>query len=456
MAKAAERLRDIGEDAHIRIIAHIDADGITACAMLMRALLDMRRTFSVSFVKQLSQEMVQGFGEEPYRNYIFLDLGASAMTWIEEGLMGKEIIIIDHHEAEKLCERQDIVFVDPHGHGIDGGMEIAAAGLAYLIVRQLDASYKSLAHLAIIGAIGDCQERNGFIGLNKMILDEAIAAGVIETHMGLRCFGRSRPLHRLLEQSKDIRIAGVTGSEEGALAFLHELGIEPKRDDGWRRLSDLDEGEMKRLMGGIIARRSGESEPADIFGSAYLLREEADFSPIRDAREFSTLLNACGRLGKAAVGIGVCMGDERMRVAAMESQAAYKRELQEALRWVRSHHDTRHVIEEDGFIIINMEDNVRPTIIGTLVSILARDPRLSPGTCVLGMAQDYDGMTKVSLRVAGQPEHLDARAALRDMMLSVGGAHGGHRRAAGGVFPSAREPYFLEAAKDILRHAYAL
>lgn len=455
LSLAAARLKAIEQDARIRLIAHLDADGITACAILVKLLTAMKRPFSITIARQLTRDMIVDFGNEPYQHYIFADIGSYALSWIENSMMNKEaIIILDHHEPEKpVSPAANVLLINPACFGIDGDKEIAGAGVAYLFARQFDRGFTQFAHLAVIGAIAECQEWNGFVGLNQKILEEAVAAGTLEVHSSLRCLGfHSKPLHYLLEQSKDPYIPGVTGSEEGALALLEELGIASKQEEHWRTLADLSLVEVKTLVQGIVERRKDEREPTDVFGCTYLLPQEPVDSPLYDAREFATLLNGCGRLGKPMIGVSLCLGEREGILEALENQAAYTQELRQALRWFRLHRRSHHVVEEEGFIIINAEDVIRPTIIGTLMSMLAKSNRFSPGTLILGMARDYQNMTKVSLRIAGRSsEQVDARLILRDMMQAVNGEHGGHREAAGGIFPLSKEPYFLEIAKDALR-----
>lgn len=470
LSVAGERLKAIPSDACVRLVTHLDADGIAACSILVKVLMDMHRQFSISVVKNLTRNLIQTFAEEPYSHYIFTDVGSYALSWIREGMQEKHtIIILDHHEGETANaagsagnmehDMEHILHINPHLYTIDGDSEVAGAGVAYLFARQLHQQYKSLAHLAVVGAIAERQERNGFTGLNKMILQEAIDASTITMHFGLRCFGfQSKPLPRLLEQSHDPHIPGVTGSGEGALAFLSELGLEAKQNNAWRRLSDLSLAEAQRLIQGIILRRAGEEKPEDVWGCSYVLAQESEDSPLRDAREFATILNACGRLGHAMLAIGICLGDKSLKRQALEAQALYREELQNALRWFRDHRHSRHVIEENGFVVINFEDSIRPSILGTFVSILAHQHRFPKGTLLLGLARDYDGQTKTSLRIADDAvgDSVDARLLLHQIMRLAGGNYGGHKAAAGGIFLTAKEPYFLEAAKDVLRAASAI
>ncbi len=46
--------------------------------------------------------------------------------------------------------------------------------------------YKNLAGLALVGAFGDMQYKNGFTGVNKMILDDGVESGNIEVRDDLK------------------------------------------------------------------------------------------------------------------------------------------------------------------------------------------------------------------------------------------------------------------------------
>ena len=52
--------------------------------------------------------------------------------------------------------------MNPHLFDIDGSTEISGAGVVYLFCKALDGKNKDMAHIAIVGAIGDIQEDKGF------------------------------------------------------------------------------------------------------------------------------------------------------------------------------------------------------------------------------------------------------------------------------------------------------
>lgn len=437
---------------HIKVVSHLDCDGLTSAAIITKALIREKLNFSLGIVKQVDATVLEELGKENYNCYLFTDLGSGYLSPIEKKLQGKEIFVIDHHKPEEVKNR--IHHINPHNFKIDGSKEISGAGVTYLFAKELNPENKDLAHLAIIGAIGDIQEKKGFFGLNQEILEDAVASGKMEIKKGLNMFGsQTKPLHKVLEFSTEPYIPGVTGNEQGAIRFLNELGISIKDKEGkYKKLIHLNEEDMKRLTTGIILRRLGsEKNPDDIIGSIYILKEELEESPTKDAREFSTLLNSCGRLRKPSLGIGTCLGNKKIKKEAISLLGDYKQELIKSLNWFYSNRGKDKIVEKDGYVIINAEDNIKDTMIGTLASILSRSNLYREGTVILSMANTLDGNTKVSLRLVGINQDMDLRKIIKDIAKKIGtGEAGGHKQACGCLIPQEKEENFIKTAKEIL------
>jgi RecJ-like exonuclease len=303
----------------------------------------------------------------------------------------------------------------------------------------------------VIGAIGDMQESKGFIGLNNEILKDAIQSRKIEIKDGLRMFGmQTKPLHKVLEYSTDPYVPGVTGNEKGAIRFLGEIGIELKENGKYKKLIHLNQDDTKKLITGIILRRLGsEDKPEDVLGPIYLLTNEEEENPTKDAREFATLLNACGRLNKPSLGIGTCLGNVNIKNKAINLLIDYKKEIINALNWFYSHRNTGDVIEKKGYIIINAEDNIRDTLIGTLASMISKSNLYDNGTIILALAHTLEEDTKVSIRICGNSS-VDTREILNDILKVTGGIGGGHKGAAGGLILQEKEEEFIKTAEKIL------
>jgi len=450
--EAADKFKHLDKKETIRLISHLDADGISASSLVIKLLNKDNRKYSISIVQQLNRETIQALAKESYKYFIFTDLGSGQLKNIKELLHDRKVIILDHHKPEDITLPESIIHVNPHLFEIDGTNEISGSGVVYYFVTSINEDMKELAHVPIIGAIGDIQEEHGFLKLNQEILDEAIKKEKIKVIKGLRVFGaQTRPLHKVLEYSSAPYIPGVSGSESGAIQFLQQIGIPPKDEKGWRKIVHLSDEELKKLSTAILMKRLSEDKPEDIIGNVYILKEEEKESPTRDVKEFATLLNACGRMGKASLGIGACLGDRIIKKRAINNLSNYKKEIVKAMKWYEKNQDSNNIIKGDNYLIINAEDNVLASIIGTTASIISKSGNLKDGTLVLSMADLLNGSSKVSLRVAGNNQDVDLFNIAKEIADKVPGSEaGGHMYAAGAIIPTEKEQEFLKNAKEIL------
>jgi RecJ-like exonuclease len=449
---AVSEFRKLGKEKPVRVISHMDADGISACSILLKALRHENILYSVTIVKQLTKGVLYDLSHENYDAFFFADIGSGQLKDLKNVLGAKKVFIFDHHKIES--DDPDIIHVNPELFGISGSTEISGSGVVYFFYKALTGK-KNMAHIAVIGAIGDVQEDYGFSKLNTEIVEDAKASNSIEIKKGLRIFGlNTKPLYKALQFSTWPMIPGVSGSESSAVQFLQELGINPKQRNKWRMFSQLTEKEVQKLAAGIVMKRANKENPEDVFGPIYNIVNEPDDSPTKDAREYATLLNACGRLDKASFALGTCLGDEKSKMRAISVLKTYKRELVNALNWFEKNKKTERIIENDGIVIINAKADIRDTLIGTLASIISKSHRYRSNTFVLAMARNTeDDTTKISLRIAGGAHDIDLRQILKLMVLSVDGSCGGHKRAAGGRIAQEKEQEFIKNAKQVLEKA---
>ena len=452
LMNAASEFKKIDKKEIIRVVSHLDADGISACSILVKLLNNDNRKYSVSIVQQLNTAVINQLAAEPYKCFIFTDIGSGVIKEIKNLLNKKNVFILDHHSTD-VMDFGDIVIVNPNLCGIDGGKEISGAGVVFKFACAVDKSIEGLAHIAIVGAIGDLQEQNGFLRLNEEILKIAVARNKIRVTKGLRIFGaQTKPLHKALEYCTDPYIPGVSGSESGAIQFLYHIGIDPKNGAAWKKIVQLNDEDMKKLVTGIIMKRFSEAHPDDVLGNIYILLNEQEESPTRDAKEFATLLNACGRLGRASLGIGACLGDKKIKQQAIRSLGEYKKEIVNALNWYNENKFSDDIYWGDRFVIINAKQKVMSTMIGTLASILSKSNLMTNNIFILSMAQALDGNTKISLRTTNNINgNLDLRKIIEEIINGIGNSEaGGHQNAAGAVIPTVKEELFIQASKEIL------
>lgn len=444
---AVKKFKEL-DDKPIRVISHLDSDGLSSASIIIQVLKREKKKFALSIVKQLNENIIKGLGLEPYYAIIFTDLGSGSIKLINQYLNKKKIFIFDHHVPDDLNNYENIIQINPHLSKIqDASSTISGSGVTYLFAKSIDIKNKDLSHLAVIGSIGDMQN---FEGLNKEILEDAIKENKIEIRRGLKMFGsQTKPLYKLLQFSIDPFIPGVTGSEGGTINFLTDLGINIRGGNKLKKLVNLTEDELKRLTTGIILKRLGsEKSPADIFTDVYLLKEEEDESFTKDAREFSTLLNCCGRLNKPSIGIGVCLGNKVLKEKANELMKDYKIELIKSLDWFYNNKDK--LIKEKNFIIINAENNIRDTLIGTVTSIISKSNIYLDDTILISMAYTPDNNIKVSMRICnGNDKSIDLRNILKEITKDRWEV-GGHKNACGCLIPMEKEKEFITQTLEIL------
>jgi len=452
--RAAEDFKKIDKSKAVKLVSNLDADGITAASIMVKVLERENLAYSLCILHQLKDDDAKDLAGEDYEVYIFCDLGSGQLKSLNKHFNGKKIFILDHHEVQGKPD-DNITHMNPHIFGFDNFSEVSAAGMCFFFARAVDKKNEDLAHLAIIGAIGDVQEKNGFNGLNSIILDIAVKKKKIRIEKGLKLFGlQTRAIHKLLEYSSDLPIPDVTGSESGAVQFLKRLSIEPVDSKGkWRAFNDLSDDEKKRLAAGIVMKRQtgGIKNPEDIFTNVYLLEDEQP-GHFRDAKEFSTLLNSCGRMNNASLGIGACLGDKKQRAKAISSIMDYKKEIISSMKWYKEHcsrEKSDRIIKGSNYIIINAKDNVLSTMIGTIASMISKNNDIEENIFVLSMARNPDNTTKVSLRISGNPKGVDLKSIVAELVERVGGEAGGHQLAAGAIIDTGREDKFIEEAKAL-------
>lgn len=452
--EAAEAFKKIDKNETIRVVSHLDADGISACSILVHMLNNANMKYSLSIIRQLDGFTLSELENEEYNVYLFSDLGSGQILQIQRKFKDKKIFILDHHTPEAKHKIEGIVHVNPHLFDIDGSTEVSGSGVSYLFAKEVDSANENMANVAMIGVIGDIQDKEELSFLNKEILDSASKKNLIKRRRTLKFFGmETRPLYKLLEYSSAPYIPGVSGSESGSIQFLTNLGINPKFSNGiWKKMSDLTDYEIKKLAAAIIAKRSKEDDPSDIFGHQYIMLNEKEGTPFRDAREFSTLLNSCGRLDKASYGIGACLGHELMKQKALKTMQEYKSEIVKSLNWFDDNKAEGDVFHGPGFVVINAKDNLIPTMVGTLGSMLSKTGKFPDNTFILTMGRFFDGTTKISLRLSGikQSEDVNLMELLSKAVEKVSGESGGHKHAAGAIIKTEEEDKFIEEIKKSL------
>jgi len=448
--KAAEKILKHENDS-IKIISHMDADGISAGALLSEALDRAEIRHQVKFVKMLYPETVEDL--DMNKITVFTDLGSSQLGNLKPKYGGSDVVIADHHAPSSEDEWPRLVHFNAHKEDLDGVNEISGSGMSYLVAKALDEENKDLAKLGLVGAIGDVQNAWGELkGYNRKIARDGIEAGEIKKEKDLLLYGRhTRPIFRALKNLTDPPIPGVSNSIEGSVSLLKDLDIPYQTDDGYRKPVDLSDEEKRKLASELITRAISEVPeelvdyvPGLIIGEVHSLVDEEDGSILKGADEFATCINSTARHEQPLIGLEVAKGDRDIYFGRMQKLLQYHRKcIAEGM----SHIEDKGVKTgpEDFLQHFDASDILRETFVGTVASLTLGQENADPFKPMAGVVK-HDGVAKISARCSKLLflKGLDLGEAIRQAALSVGGEGGGHAVACGAQVDDDKVEEFLE------------
>lgn len=458
-AEAAKMIVDSTEkEGFIHVVSHLDADGLAAAGIIGRMLWKLDANFRLRIQQWIDERIVSDIKSDKPTLAIFTDLGSGYLSVLSENVSKCRIVILDHHQP--VGEAASNVFqVNPHIHAIDGSKDISGAGVAYFVAKAVDRSHKILADIAVVGALGDLQDKykpRALGGLNEKIVEDGVEAGCLTVEKDLMLFGReTRQIHKALAYTTSPFIPGISGEEDKSLAFLADLGIEPKHGDRWRALRDLSKSEKQRLCSGLsdhLVAKGFSNGALSLVGTIYTLSHEAPWTPLRDAREFSVLLNSTGRMEKAGLGTAICMGD---RGAALEEAeevlGEYRKTITVYLNWLTE--ETGRIDELESIYVIHGGDFINEKMIGTISSILSTNlPKPDKPIIAYATAGEEDEV-KISARTLEMltTKGLDLAEIMRIASEKFEGRGGGHNIAAGAQVPSRNVKAFVALVNDLVK-----
>lgn len=455
-----EKLRTSVEGGNeVSIITHLDADGIIAGSIMAMALRRMGARYSVRAVSDMNSSVVENMKADGRDFYVITDLGGGWASNLRKALDNKWVII-DHHEIteEEILTDDEAQILNPWKFGIDGGREVSAGGMAYMVASTLDLKNRDLSAIAVVSAVADRQDqgdKRSFFGLNAEILKTAQSLGLVSVDIDIILTGReTRPPHEALAYTLFHYIDGLTWNSEACYLLLKNAGIKLKDNGGrWRVLAEFSQEEKSAIVE-AVAKFVGSSDKRlseilldDLIGYVYTLAREDKRSLLRDAREFSTMLNACGRIGRAGVGIAICMGDRNAALSKGEEiMSTYKMTLRNNISTIFSE---KWRLADDGKItFINGDGILEEAMLGAVSSLLSRSPSFR-GRVLFVRTLTKDGTYKFSSRKC---LHCKSQANLgvimRQCSKALNGAGGGHSAAAGCSIPSSALEDFIAGIKE--------
>ena len=432
----------------ISITTHIDCDGLTSGSIIAKALIREGAKCTLRTSKEFSKNIVESFKTDSRDFHIVTDLGGGFAKDLNQTL-GDDWIVLDHHQiSEEEKDNQNVI--NAWKYGIDGGSEICAGGMAYLAAMALDEKNSDLSEIAVVSALGDRQDqgdRKSFTGKNFEIANTAKELGLVEMDLDLLLVGReTRPLAEAIAFTSQPFIEGLTWNKETCLSILKSSGIKLKEEGRWRVPAELNEEEKKLVIKTITdfsPDKNTTEVMSELIGYTYTFPKEDKRSFLRDGREYSTMLNSCGRINRSGVGMAICMGDRNQVLTEGEGILTdYRKKIKEYMNILSN--ERWRISENESCIMVNGEDIVPETMTGTISSLIAGSPK-NVGKIVILRTRGEANTIKFSSRKSfGCKSKINLSELMRTGAEKFDGIGGGHNAAAGAKITKDKLEEFLK------------
>ena len=431
--EASEIILSHPKNTRIRVVSHYDADGITAAAIICKALYRAGYDVHATLMRNPFDKGLERVSKEENQLIIFTDMGSGQIETLEK--FNCKIIIVDHHQYLKKETTENILQINANLCGINGNYEACGATLALSLAKALDLKNFDLAPLAIAGAIGDKQYIGGIQGYNKEILDETLTKDLLKETIEIKLYGDS--IFDALYYSIDPYYTKLSGSKNDINEFLEKLKV--KKDV---KLEELTDSQKKQLKSFLMFKLIKNGCEKNILDTIIRPRYKSDTIGC-ELERFADLLDACGKGGNRGLGLALCMGDKNVFEQAVKLEKEYKQKILDELQ----------ALEKDGvktkksYRYFYSKDSSLGGVIGGIATNFIFDKKMPLISVVR-----KDGEIHISCRGNQHlvENGLDLGLAMNKAAEKLGGHGGGHKIAAGATINSEKEEEFLDIVDDII------
>ena len=432
----------------ISITTHIDCDGLTSGSIIAKALIREGAKCTLRTSKEFSKNIAESFKTDSRDFHIVTDLGGGFAKDLNQ-ILEDDWIILDHHQiSEEEKDNQNVI--NAWKYGMDGGSEICAGGMAYLAAMALDEKNSDLSEIAVVSALGDRQDqgdRKSFTGKNFEIANTAKELGLVEMDLDLLLVGReTRPLAEAIAFTSQPFIEGLTWNKETSLSILKSSGIKLKEEGRWRVPAELNEEEKKLVIKAITdfsPDKNTTEVMSELIGYTYTFPKEDKRSFLRDGREYSTMLNSCGRINRSGVGMAICMGDRNQVLTEGEGILTdYRKKIKEYMNILSN--ERWRISENENCVMVNGEDIVPETMTGTISSLIAGSPKNTGKIVILRTRGEANTIKFSSRKSFGCKSKINLSELMRTGAEKFDGIGGGHNAAAGAKITKDKLDEFLK------------
>ncbi len=392
--------------SRVRILSHSDGDGVFAAATAVSLAHELGINYHVTLLKHPDRKAISSLLEEGYDLYLILDLGSASEAADRDG-----VVILDHHQSPG--EVQKALLVNPTLYGADGGSEVCASSLAFLMALLLDR--RDLAPNFVAGCMADKQVP--FRGINERVY--RLVEESFRTRTWLNLVDLEVPV--ALSHSTEPYIRELaTGGAEG---LLSKLGIGSEQ-----RVSELSEEKARELASALVPMLALQGASVEGLESVTTTEFVHDDVQVNSISKMVHLVSRQDMGGEALASVLEGRVMEELRGPYLEAEEVLISHVEASE--VRDRGSFYHVLAKEGAPVGRVAEVYLHYILE------GRKP-------VVASCREGDGV-KFSLRASAR-HNVNLGISAREAAREVGGQGGGHPLAAGAFVPLGREEDFLRA-----------
>jgi single-stranded-DNA-specific exonuclease len=160
----------------ITLIHHVDADALSAAVITKICLEREGYKIKTLCLEKMYPEVIESIHSTKGKIIFYADIGSAHADYISKCNAGKNLtIILDHHDPTEATD-PEVYDLNLEHYGYKGETDFSGSTSAYLFATALNEKNKDLAPLSLVGS---SEIPEGFLGINKSILDEAVKSGVL-------------------------------------------------------------------------------------------------------------------------------------------------------------------------------------------------------------------------------------------------------------------------------------
>jgi single-stranded-DNA-specific exonuclease len=243
----------------VTLIHHDDADGLCSAAVTKTALEREGYAVRTLCLEKVYREVIADLHKRADQTIFYCDIGSSHADLISEVNAGRNLtVMLDHHHEPPEVTDSMVYDLNLERFGFEGDTEFSGATCSYLFAKILNPANADLSYLVLVASR---EIPNGPVGLNKMVLDEAVEKNVVEVdRRTIRIAKLGISLDSLFAK---LQILGAVGYYEGGPELGVRACINGVTNDAKAKAQHLEDKRRKvnkQMIGTLYRERLNEME----------------------------------------------------------------------------------------------------------------------------------------------------------------------------------------------------